>query len=166
MLVSGFDSHYSLQPFYISSDNGNGCFAARVRGLMRKAQTANFFSNSQKDKTFPLNGNNAGSIPASVKRCALLMVDSSKWSGGLPLTQRIAGSNPLSTTSVLASMRYSHVPLYNRRKPDSVYKLVVRPRCGADRIYETVKSGNSPQCPVLPYFYIVLISNYYLLAHS
>ena len=32
-----------LQPFYISSVNGNGCFAARVRGLMRKARTANLF---------------------------------------------------------------------------------------------------------------------------
>ena len=77
---------------------------------MKKARTATFSSNSQKDKTFPLNGNNAGSIPASVKRRALVMVDSSKWSGGLPLTQRIAGSNPLSTTK-------------NRRKPCSVYKL-------------------------------------------
>ena len=94
-----FESRYSLQPFYISIVNGNGCFAARVRGLMRKARTATFSSNSQKDKTFPLNGKYAGSIPASVKRRALFMVDSSKWSGGLPLTQRIAGSSPLSTTN-------------------------------------------------------------------
>ena len=66
---------------------------------MRKARTATFSSNSQKVKTFPLNGKYAGSIPASVKRRALVMVDSSKWPGGLPLTQRIAGSNPLSTTN-------------------------------------------------------------------
>ena len=44
-----------------------GVFAARVRGLMRKARTATLSSNSQMDKTFPLNGNNAGSTPASVK---------------------------------------------------------------------------------------------------
>ena len=130
---------------------------------MQKARTATFSSNSQMDKTFPLNGKYTGSTPVSVKRRALVMVDSSKWPGGLPLTQRIAGSSPLSTTNVFAFMRYGYVPLYNRRKPDSVYKLVVRPRCGADRIDETVKSGNSPQCLVLPYFYIVLISNYYLL---
>ena len=77
---------------------------------MQKAQTATFSSNSQMDKTFPLNGKYAGSIPASVKRCALIMVDSSKWLGGLPLTQRIVGSSPLSTTN-------------DRRKPCSVYKL-------------------------------------------
>ena len=88
-----------LQPFYISIDNGNGCFAARVRGLMRKARTATFSSNSQMDKTFPLNGKYTGSTPVSVKRRALVMVDSSKWLGGLPLTQRIAGSSPLSTTN-------------------------------------------------------------------
>ena len=145
-----FKSRVLLQPFYISSDNGNGFFAARVRGLMQKARTATFSSNSQMDKTFPLNGKYTGSTPVSVKRRALVMVDSSKWPGGLPLTQRIAGSSPLSTTNVFAFMRYGYVPLYNRRKPDSVYKLVVRPRCGADRIDETVKSGNLPQCLVLP----------------
>ena len=37
----GFESRMPVQPFYISSDNGNGCFAARVRGLIRKAHTAN-----------------------------------------------------------------------------------------------------------------------------
>lgn len=73
---------------------------------MQKARTANLSSNSQMDKTFPLNGNNAGSTPASVKRRALVMVDSSKWSGGLPLTQRIAGSNPLSTT------KFGETPIY------------------------------------------------------
>ena len=94
-----------LQPFYISSVNGNGCFAARVRGLIRKARTATFSSNSQMDKTFPLNGKYTGSTPVSVKRRALVMVDSSKWPGGLPLTQRIVGSSPLSTTIiVLASI--------------------------------------------------------------
>ena len=34
---------------------------------MQKAQTATLSSNSQMDKTFPLNGKYAGSIPASVK---------------------------------------------------------------------------------------------------
>ena len=72
----GFESRMPLQPFYISSVNGNGCFAARVRGLMRKAQTANLSSNSQAVKTFPFNGNYAGSIPASVKRCALVTYNS------------------------------------------------------------------------------------------
>lgn len=72
---------------------------------MQKARTATFSSNSQMDKTFPLNGKYAGSSPVSIKRSALFMVDSSKWSGGLPLTQRIAGSSPLSTTIlVLASI--------------------------------------------------------------
>ena len=32
------------------------------------------------------------------------MVDSSKWLGGLPLTQRIAGSSPLSTTRVATEL--------------------------------------------------------------
>ena len=41
-------------------------------GLYNKAFTANLSSNSQADKTFPLNGNYAGSIPASIQKNALV----------------------------------------------------------------------------------------------
>ena len=39
----GFESRMPLQPFYISSVNGNGCFAARVRGLYAKGTDSNSF---------------------------------------------------------------------------------------------------------------------------
>ena len=56
-------------------------------------------SNSQKVKTFSSQEKIVGSIPTSINTRLVHMVDSSKWSGGLPLTQKIVGSSPLSTTT-------------------------------------------------------------------
>ena len=44
-----------------------GVFRRQSARFNAKAQTANLSSNSQAVKTFPFNGNYAGSIPASVK---------------------------------------------------------------------------------------------------
>ena len=56
-------------------------------------------------KTLLLKSEIVGSIPTP-QISALIMVDSSKWLGGLPLTQRIAGSSPLSTT------KFGGTPIY------------------------------------------------------
>lgn len=74
-----------------------------------------------------------GSTPISVKRCALIMLDSSKWLGGLPLTQRIAGSSPLSSTSG----PYRGDNTMTGENGDRGINQTVRPRCGADRTTTT-----------------------------
>ena len=96
----GFESRMPLQPFYSSIVNGRGCFAARVRGLMRRRVQQLLHSNSQKVKTFSSQEKIVGSIPTSINTRLVHMVDSSKWSGGLPLTRKIVGSSPLSTTTL------------------------------------------------------------------
>lgn len=63
-------THTSRSTFQSSMEMGVSPPECEV--YMQKARTATLSSNSQKDKTFPLNGKYAGSIPASVKRRALV----------------------------------------------------------------------------------------------
>ena len=95
----------------------------------KKARTATLSSNSQKDKTFPLNGKYAGSIPASVKRRALVCSILLTGIGSSPLKAKIWVRAPYRVPrqqpfSIISAQRIGVTRKErHRRKPCSVYKL-------------------------------------------
>ena len=133
----GFESRIPLQPFYISIDNRNGRFAAKVRGECKGVFCNSIALIVKRLRHFPSTENMLVRFQLKIIQRLVFMVDSSKRSGGLPLTQKIVGSSPLSTTIVMPKPLLISAPpgfdWRHRRKPDSVYKIVVRLRCGSDR---------------------------------